>query len=111
MSTLSGGNQQKAIFGRWLRRRPSLFLLDEPTQGVDVGARADIYRLIRDAVAEGASALIVAADVEELAHVCDRVIVLQDGVVVATLVGDSIGVDRITELAYASQQVADGAVA
>jgi ribose transport system ATP-binding protein len=79
LSTLSGGNQQKVILARWLRRHPRLLLLDEPTQGVDVGARAEIYGLIRDAVAEGASALIVASDFEELTHVCDRVLVLAGG--------------------------------
>jgi ribose transport system ATP-binding protein len=98
MSTLSGGNQQKAILGRWLRRRPSLFLLDEPTQGVDVGARAEIYRLIRDAVAEGTAALIVASDVEELAHVCDRVIVLRRGRLLGELSGEALAPDRVLSL-------------
>jgi ribose transport system ATP-binding protein len=79
LSTLSGGNQQKVVLARWLRRDPRLLLLDEPTQGVDVGARAEIYALVRDAVAAGASALIVASDFEELAHVCDRVLVLSRG--------------------------------
>jgi ribose transport system ATP-binding protein len=79
LSTLSGGNQQKVILARWLRRRPRLLLLDEPTQGVDIGARAEIYALVRAAVAEGASAIIVASDFEELAHVCDRVLVLSRG--------------------------------
>jgi ribose transport system ATP-binding protein len=79
LSTLSGGNQQKVILARWLRRKPRLLLLDEPTQGVDVGARAEIYGLVRAAVADGASALIVASDFEELAHVSDRVLILSGG--------------------------------
>jgi ribose transport system ATP-binding protein len=79
LSSLSGGNQQKVILARWLRRDPRLLLLDEPTQGVDVGARAEIYALVRKSVADGASAIIVASDFEELAHVCDRVLVLSRG--------------------------------
>jgi ribose transport system ATP-binding protein len=79
LSTLSGGNQQKVVLARWLRRKPRLLLLDEPTQGVDVGARAEIYGLVKAAVAEGASALIVASDFEELAHVSDRVLILAGG--------------------------------
>ncbi len=79
LSTLSGGNQQKVVLARWLRRKPRLLLLDEPTQGVDVGARAEIYGLVRNAVVEGASAVIVASDFEELAHVCDRVLILSRG--------------------------------
>jgi ribose transport system ATP-binding protein len=79
LSTLSGGNQQKVILARWLWLKPRLLLLDEPTQGVDVGARAEIYGLVKAAVAEGMSALIVASDFEELAHVSDRVLMIAGG--------------------------------
>jgi ribose transport system ATP-binding protein len=79
LATLSGGNQQKVILARWLARNPSILLLDEPTQGVDVGARAEIYELVRQAVEGGAAALIVASDFEELAHVSDRVVLLTNG--------------------------------
>jgi ribose transport system ATP-binding protein len=79
LSSLSGGNQQKVILARWLRSGPRLLLLDEPTQGVDIGARAEIYGLIRDAVSGGASALIVASDFEELAQISDRVLILSAG--------------------------------
>jgi ribose transport system ATP-binding protein len=101
LNTLSGGNQQKVIMARWLRREPRLLLLDEPTQGVDVGARADIYRAVRDAVAKGASALVVASDFEELAHVVDRAIVLRDGRVVAQVTREHLNAHRLTELSYA----------
>jgi ribose transport system ATP-binding protein len=79
LSTLSGGNQQKALLARWFRRDPRLLLLDEPTQGVDVGARAEIWQLVRQAVDGGAAALVVLSDYEELVSVCDRVIVVSKG--------------------------------
>jgi ribose transport system ATP-binding protein len=82
---LSGGNQQKALLARWLRLDPRLLLLDEPTQGVDVGARAEIWRLVRRAVDQGAAALAVLSDFEELVSVCDRVIVVCRGRTVGVL--------------------------
>ncbi|MCW2950734.1 MAG: monosaccharide transporter ATP-binding protein family [Thermoleophilia bacterium] len=102
ISALSGGNQQKAIIGRWLRSQPKLLMLDEPTQGVDVGARADIYALIQEAAQTGMGILAVSSDFEELALLCDRVLVLRHGVIAEELEGDQITVARITELAHAS---------
>jgi len=97
-STLSGGNQQKAVVARWLRRKPRLLLLDEPTQGVDVEARGEIYSLVRKAVAAGTSVIVVTSDFEELARVADRVIVLAHGRVAAELHPPEIEPSRITEL-------------
>lgn len=105
MATLSGGNQQKVILARWLRLNPSILLLDEPTQGVDVNARAEIYALVRAAVEAGAAAIIVTSDFDELAHVCDRALVLRQGRVVAELLPPNITSDRLTELAYAATEV------
>jgi len=104
LSSLSGGNQQKVVLARWLKDRPDLLLLDEPTQGVDVGARADIYAMIRDAVAQGASVLLVAADHEELARVSDRVIVMRRGRVVAEINRPDITADRLTELTLVGEE-------
>ncbi|HEY7010933.1 MAG TPA: sugar ABC transporter ATP-binding protein [Jatrophihabitantaceae bacterium] len=92
MSTLSGGNQQKVILARWLRRTPRLILLDEPTQGVDVGARAEIWQLIRRAVDAGACALVATSDLDEMAIFCDRALVIRDG----RIVGD-VDPDAMTE--------------
>ncbi len=100
ISALSGGNQQKAVFARWLRRHPALLLLDEPTQGVDIGARADIYRIIRAAVEQGTAVLMVASDFDELARVCDRVLVLRHGRIVTEVRPPDLDHEHLTQLAY-----------
>ncbi len=105
MSTLSGGNQQKVILARWLRRNPQILLLDEPTQGVDVQARAEIYQLVRQAVAHGTSVLLVTSDFEELSRVCDRVIVLANGTISAELQPPHIDPARLTELVFSAQEL------
>ena len=97
VETLSGGNAQKVVLARWLRRKPKVLLLDEPTQGVDIGARAEIYGLVREATRNGTSVLLVASDPEELAHACDRVLVLRGGRI-AVDVRPPIGADRLTAL-------------
>jgi len=83
LRSLSGGNQQKVVLARWLMRRPKVLLLDEPTQGVDVGARADIYRHIAAAVRSGTSVVLVSSDLDELLTLSDRVVVLADGAITA----------------------------
>lgn len=100
LSSLSGGNQQKAIVARWLRREPKVILLDEPTQGVDVGARAEIYGLIRRAVDAGSVALVASSDSEELAAICDRVVVLRRGRIVGEVRRDQLTSNRIERLAH-----------
>lgn len=100
LSTLSGGNQQKVILARWLRRFPKVLLLDEPSQGVDVGARAEIHGLIRAAVAGGATALVVSSDFEELSLLCDRVVVLAQGRIAGEVRGPNIDTTMLTQLTY-----------
>lgn len=99
LSTLSGGNQQKVVMARWLRLRPKLLLLDEPTQGVDVGARAEIYKLVRAATETGAAAIVVASDFDELAAVCDRILVIREGRIIAELRGGDMTPHRVAQLA------------
>lgn len=96
MAQLSGGNQQKVILARWLRQEPEVLILDEPTQGVDVGAKADIHRLVDEAAAQGAAVLVCSTDHEELVRLCDRVVIMRRGRVAATLRGREITADNIT---------------
>ena len=102
IDTLSGGNQQKVVLARWLRQRPKVLLLDEPTQGVDVAARAEIYQLVRRATTAGTSVILVASETEELAHACDRVAVLRGGRITA-VVDQPLDAHHLTELMNASK--------
>ncbi|QNE21153.1 sugar ABC transporter ATP-binding protein [Kribbella qitaiheensis] len=79
VGTLSGGNQQKVVFGRMLLTEPKLLLLDEPTRGVDIGAKAEIYRLLGELAGQGIGVLLASSELPELVGVCDRVVVLRDG--------------------------------
>lgn len=97
---LSGGNQQKALIGRWLNPAVKVIILDEPSRGVDVGARHEIHEAVRALADRGVGAIVISSDVEELAQVCDRVVVLCEGRVTGELIGDEITEQRIIELSY-----------
>src|SRR5215218_2151354 len=94
---LSGGNQQKVVMARWFRCTPRVLVLDEPTQGVDVGSKAQIHRLIDLASTQGTATVVCSSDSAELERLCSRVIVLQRGVVIAELHGSEITSERIEE--------------
>lgn len=79
IKTLSGGNQQKVILGRWLLTKPDILLLDEPTRGIDVGAKYEIYQLIIDLANEGKSVIVVSSEMPELLGICDRIMVMSNG--------------------------------
>ncbi|MDR1613836.1 MAG: sugar ABC transporter ATP-binding protein [Planctomycetota bacterium] len=95
IKTMSGGNQQKAILARWLATRPRLLLLDEPTRGIDVGAKAEILGLIRSLAAGGLSVLMVSSEWDELIQTCDRILVYRDGTNVASLSGADMTEDAV----------------
>lgn len=112
LATLSGGNQQKAIYAKWLRRRPAVLLLEEPTQGVDVGAKAELHRQVIDAAAGGAGVLVASSDLDELAALCHRVLVFRGGRVVRELGGHQISAARLArEAVTADEPRPDGVAA
>jgi len=99
-STLSGGNQQKVVLAKWFATNPKVLLLHEPTQGVDVGARAAIFKRIRDAASDGTAVLLASSEYEDLPHICDRVIVMRSGQSVAELSGAALTHERIVEQSF-----------
>jgi ribose transport system ATP-binding protein len=107
MAALSGGNQQKVVLARWLELDPRLLLLHEPTQGVDVATRAEIYEIMRARCREGAGILWVSTDFDELATVAHRILVCADGIIAGSL-APPFTRDRITNEVYAT--VARGGV-
>ena len=104
---LSGGNQQKVLLARWLATNPRFLILDEPTRGIDVGAHAEIVRLIETLCAEGMSLLVISSELEELVAYSHRVIVVRDRAHVAELAGEEITTDAIVG-AIASQSARSG---
>ncbi|BCJ77429.1 sugar ABC transporter ATP-binding protein [Catellatospora sp. IY07-71] len=95
VSELSGGNQQKVLLARWLCLNPRLLLLDEPTRGIDVGAKAEVQALIDELAAEGLAVVLISSDLEELVEGADRIVVLRAGAVVGELAGDDVTEDNI----------------
>jgi ribose transport system ATP-binding protein len=95
VESLSGGNQQKVVVARWLCSTARLFLFDEPTRGIDVGAKAEIYSLVRTLAQEGAGVLVISSEVEELVSICDRIYVLREGRIVDELLHDEISKESI----------------
>jgi ribose transport system ATP-binding protein len=102
MGGLSGGNQQKAIMGKWLQMSPQVLLLDEPVQGVDVGARVEIFDRLREAAIDGCAILVASSDYGDMAKLCDRVLIMRDGQVVVELSGSDVTSDNIASACYAS---------
>jgi ribose transport system ATP-binding protein len=97
IGNLSGGNQQKVLLAKWLQTKPNLILLDEPTQGVDVGAREQIYQILKKQAATGAMILCASSDYEELATLCSRVLIFSRGAIVEELKGAQITKENIAQ--------------
>ncbi len=99
VGTLSGGNQQKIVFGRWLAANPRLFLLDEPTRGLDVSAKSEIMRLIVDLANQGGGVLLVSSELEALIRVCDRYLVMNRGSLISELPGSATAHELMAAIA------------
>jgi ribose transport system ATP-binding protein len=108
LSSLSGGNAQKVLIARWMNRNPKLLLLDEPTQGVDVGTRVQIYASLRAAAVSGMSIVCASSDAEQLAEISDRVLVFARGRICREITGAELTKDGIAEACYASIELSSG---
>jgi ribose transport system ATP-binding protein len=106
--TLSGGNQQKVVLARWVLQRCSVLLLDEPTRGVDVGARSEIYALIRELAAQGVAVVLVSSEVPEVLGLADRVLVVRDGRVVHEAPSAELDEGRVLDLVMESAPAGEG---
>ncbi|HGM5489414.1 TPA: sugar ABC transporter ATP-binding protein [Serratia fonticola] len=102
ISALSGGNQQKVVMARWMHLAAPLLILEDPTAGVDVGARAEIYHLLNKSLAAGVAVLVISNDFEEIAHICNRALVFNRGKVVGELRNQQVTFANLLELASAS---------
>jgi ribose transport system ATP-binding protein len=103
-STLSGGNQQKVVLAKWLARKPQILLLDEPTRGVDVGAKAEIYALIRMLAENGLALLVVSSELPELMTLCDRIMVMAQHRIVGELQRAEFSQEKILTYAYQGER-------
>ena len=104
LANLSGGNQQKVVIGKALNASPKILLLDEPTRGVDIGAKRQIYELMRKFADRGHALIFVSSELEEFCEVCDRVIVLRSGRITAELSGENINTQRLLDLTMGEQR-------
>ena len=99
VSSLSGGNQQKVVLGKWLAGKPSMLILDEPTRGVDVGAKEEVYTLIRELAGEGVGILFISSDLPELIRLSHRILVMSEGKIRGELSGAAMGEEAVLRLA------------
>lgn len=101
MGNLSGGNQQKVLLGKWMFSKPDIMMLDEPTRGIDVGAKYEIYSIINDLVAEGKAVLMISSELPELLGMCDRIYIMAEGRIVGEMprgqVTQELIMDRIMQ--------------
>ncbi len=103
VQTLSGGNQQKIVFAKLLDVNPKIFILDEPTRGIDVGAKQQIYLLIRDIVDKGNSCIFISSELSEIVGMCNRVIVMREGQIVGIVEGKDVSEEKIGDLAISEK--------
>jgi ribose transport system ATP-binding protein len=107
---LSGGNQQKVVLAKWLSLNPKLIIFDEPTRGVDVGSKAEIYRLMRVLADEGVFILMISSDMEEVLGVSDRIAVMREGALTGVLEANDFSEEAVMRLAVAPVRTAEALV-
>ena len=103
VSALSGGNQQKVVIARWMNIETPVLVLEDPTAGVDVGARAEIYALLNQALERGVAVLVISTDFEEIAHICNRALVFNRGRVSGELLNEQVTFANLLHLACADE--------
>ena len=104
IATLSGGNQQKVVVARWMEAGTRLLVLEEPTFGVDVGSKAEIYRLLQEALDKDLAVLLISSDFEEVAGICHRALIFDRGRVTAELGRDELSIPRLTARASGAEE-------
>lgn len=106
IGTLSGGNQQKVIIGRWVAADAKVFLFDEPTRGIDIGAKSEIYNLIERLAQAGKAIIVVSSEMTEIIRISDRVLVMREGKITKELKGEAITEDNIARFAIKDVETA-----
>ena len=101
IKNLSGGNQQKVIISRWLAKEPEILIMDEPTRGIDVGAKYEIYTIIGKLASEGKTIIVVSSEMPELIGICDRIMVMCEGRITGVVEGQDMNQEKIMELSTA----------
>jgi ribose transport system ATP-binding protein len=110
-ANLSGGNQQKVVLGKWLAMAPKVMIFDEPTRGIDVGAKAEIYKLMRGLADAGVAVMMISSDMEEVIGVSDRIAVMHEGRISGTLSRDQFSEENVLQLAVGKPLQQGGAAA
>ncbi len=109
IEALSGGNQQKVVMARWMHIAPDVLILEDPTAGVDVGAKAEIYRLLAAELERGQGILLVSTDFEEVAAICHRALIFRDGAIVGEISADALSTESITLAASLASSAGEAA--
>ena len=105
VANLSGGNQQKVVLAKWLALKPKVLIFDEPTRGIDVGAKAEIYEIMRRLAEAGVAIVMISSDMEEVLNVSDRVLVMHEGAVTGVLQRDECSEEAIMRLAVGHRRM------
>ena len=108
VETLSGGNQQKVMLAKWLNTGPRILIVDEPTRGIDVGAKAEVHRILRDLAGEGVAVVVISSDLPEVLSLADRVLVMREGRLVGEFPGEGATEEAVMRLAVGAGERADG---